>query len=135
MRAARLAVRRQSGVPTDLDIVVAVRDRGGYVAALEVEREARQRAWKRHPFVGQQESGYLGDGLGRRVLGGGPCQLARSFDWLVDKERGEAIADRFLQHAYPVQRAGDALKAFPTRAVKCSCKSRTALRGEKMLPP
>lgn len=97
----------------DLDIVVAVRDRGGYVS----------RHWKSNvklanahgsgtPFVGQQECGYLETASGAEYWAEDRESLARSFDWLTDQGAREQVADRFLHRAYPVQRAADELKAF-----------------------
>jgi len=98
---------------TDLDIVVALRGAGGYVS----------RHWKSNvklanahgsgtPFVGQQECGYIETRTGAEYWAEDAPSLSRAFDWLTDQGAREAIADRFLQGAYPVQRAADALKAF-----------------------
>lgn len=97
----------------DLDVVIALRDDGGYVS----------RHWKSNvklanahgsgtPFVGQQECGYLETASGAEYWAEDRKSLSRAFDWLEDESSREMISDRFLQCAYPVQRAAEALKGF-----------------------
>lgn len=97
----------------ELDIVVAMRDAGGYVS----------RHWKSNvklanahgsgtPFVGQAEYGYTENASGAEYWAEDARDLSVAFDWLKDQGGREAISDRFVQRAYPVERAAYDLKEW-----------------------
>lgn len=99
----------------DLDIVVAMR--GG-----EAECYASGH-WKSNiklanahgsgtPFVGQPECGYTETASGAEYWAKDRHALAMSFDWLMDGGTREQVSERFLQKAYPVERAAKDLKVF-----------------------
>lgn len=97
----------------DLDVVLAFRDRGGYVS----------RHWKSNvklanahgsgtPFVGQPERGYLETASGAEYWAEDRKGLKRAFDWLLDQGTRETISDRFLQKAFTVEHAAAQLQGF-----------------------
>lgn len=97
----------------DVDIVIAMRDGGGYVS----------RHWKSNiklanahgsgtPFVGQAECGYLETATGAEYWAEDEASLATAFDWLESQGAREAVSDRFLQRAFPVEHAAADLGAF-----------------------
>lgn len=98
---------------SDLDIVVAFRDRGGYVS----------RHWKSGvklanahgsgtPFVGQREYGYTETASGAEYWAEDRAGLRVALDWLESRGAREAVSDRFLQKAYPVETAAASLGTF-----------------------
>lgn len=98
---------------SDLDIVLAMRDGCGYVS----------RYWKSGvklvnahgsgtPFVGQPEAGYTENASGAEYWAEDAKGLEIAFDWLLDHSAREAVSDRFLQKAYPVEQAAADLKAW-----------------------
>ena len=97
----------------DLDIVLAMRGRGGYVS----------RHWKSNvklanahgsgtPFVGARESGYLETASGAEYWADDARGLATAFDWLGPREARQSVHTRFLQRAFPVEEAGAQLARF-----------------------
>lgn len=99
----------------ELDIVVAFRGGkwDGYV----------QRRWKSNvklanahgsgtPFVGQVESGYEETASGAEYWAEDMHSVRTAFDWLESQTAREQVSDRFLQAAFPVERAAEQLKAF-----------------------
>ncbi len=92
----------------DADIVVAFRggEWTGYV----------QRHWKSNvklanahgsgtPFIGQQECGYTETATGAEYWAESAEDLRVCFDWLESQTTREQVRDRFLQSAFPVERA------------------------------
>lgn len=107
--------RVNPGRLADLDIVLALRDPdfSGYA----------QRHWKSNvklanahgsgtPFVGQQECGYTETASGAEYWAETPEQLGTCFDWLTSLDTREQVHDRFLQRAYPVDRAARDVTKF-----------------------
>lgn len=97
----------------DVDVVLALRDSTGYAP----------RHWKSNvkcanahgsgtPFIGSRESGYLEMASGCEYWADTPDELRVSLDWLQDRATREHIADRFRQHAYPIERAAATLGEF-----------------------
>lgn len=99
----------------DLDIAVAFRDGQGYVA---FHWKSNVKLANAHgsgtPFVGQPECGYVETASGAEYWAESRNDLVASFDWLESQSNREMIRDRFLQRAYPVERAAVELKAFLT---------------------
>lgn len=100
---------------TDLDIVVAFRagEWTGYV----------QRHWKSNvklanahgsgtPFVGQQECGYLETATGAEYWAENAGELRVALDWLEAQSTREQVRDRFVQAAFPVERAAEILTGW-----------------------
>lgn len=96
-----------------LDIVLAVRDSGGYAG----------RHWKSAvklanahgsgtPFIGQQEAGYLEAATGAEYWTEDQAGLRVCFDWLEAQSTREQVADRFRQRAYTVEAAAADLQGF-----------------------
>ena len=103
------------GQLSELDIVVAFR--GG-----EWDNYAA-RNWKSNvklanahgsgtPFVGQPECGYSETASGAEYWAEDRSSLAMCFDWLESQSTREQVGDRFVQKAYAVDQAAEALKAF-----------------------
>lgn len=97
----------------DVDIVVALRDGGGYVC----------RNWKSAvklanahgsgtPFVGVPEQGYIEQASGAEYWAKDQHGLGVAFDWLKSQSAREQVQDRFLQRAYPVEKAASDLLGF-----------------------
>jgi len=97
----------------DVDVALAFRDGGGYVG----------RHWKSGvklanahasgtPFVGQAECGYTENATGAEYWAEDERSLSIAFDWLLDQGGRESISDRFVQRAYPVERAAQDLKEW-----------------------
>jgi len=97
----------------DVDVVLALRDSGGYVA----------RHWKSGvklanahasgtPFIGQAECGYTENASGAEYWAEDARGLSIAFDWLKDQGGREAISDRFVQRAYSVEQAAADLKEW-----------------------
>jgi hypothetical protein len=97
----------------DCDVVLALRDSKGYAP----------RNWKSNvkianahasgtPFVGCREQGYLENATGAEYWADDPRELRIAFEWLADQSAREFISDRFVQAAYPVERAAQDLKVF-----------------------
>ncbi len=91
----------------DVDIVLALRDpaHNGYA----------QRHWKSNvklanahgsgtPFIGGAEDGYLETSTGAEYWADSEIELHRAFDWLIEQGAREAISDRFLSAALPVEK-------------------------------
>jgi len=97
----------------DLDIVLAVRDGLGYVSS---HWKSAVKLSNAHgsgtPFVGQREIGYLEAASGAEYWADDRKELATCFDWLGSQDTREQVRDRFLQRAYPVERAAKDLTAF-----------------------
>lgn len=99
----------------DLDVVVALRGGhwNGYV----------QRHWKSNvklanahgsgtPFMGQLEDGYTETAAGCEYWIADRTHIGISFNWLESQTTREQIADRFLDAAYPIEKAANALHLF-----------------------
>lgn len=97
----------------DCDVVLALRDQKGYPA----------RHWKSAvklanahasgtPFIGGRESGYMEIATGCEYWADTERELGIAFDWLADQSTREQIHDRFVQAAYPVERAASDLQYF-----------------------
>lgn len=99
----------------DLDIVVAVRgDHWQSYAA---------RHWKSNvklanahgsgtPFVGNPEWGYMETGSGCEFWVDSGAHLPEAFDRLTPRSQREQVADRFVQKAYPLEKAAEDLCRF-----------------------
>lgn len=98
----------------DLDIVLALRcgQWDGYAT----------RHWKSNvklanahgsgtPFVGQRDCGYAETASGAEYWTETAVGLGVCFEWLASKSAREQVHERFLQRAYPVERAAGDLKA------------------------
>lgn len=97
----------------DCDVVLALRDQKGYPA----------RNWKSGvklanahasgtPFIGCREAGYLELATGCEYWADNEREIGVALDWLADKTTREQVQDRFLQAAYPVERAASDLMRF-----------------------
>jgi len=97
----------------DCDVVLALRSQKGYPA----------RAWKSGvklenahasgtPFIGCRESGYAEIATGCEYWADTADELRVALDWLADQSTRELIHDRFVQGAYPVERAASDLLRF-----------------------
>lgn len=99
----------------DVDIVVALRagEWNGYA----------QKHWKSGvklanahasgtAFVGQAECGYMENATGCEYWAENQRELSVSFDWLESQSTREQVSDRFVQAAYPVERAASELTKF-----------------------
>jgi len=97
----------------DLDIVLAVRDDLGYVSS---HWKSAVKLANAHgsgtPFIGQREMGYLETASGAEYWAEDRKDLSVCFDWLESQETREMVHDRFVQCAYPVERAAANLTAF-----------------------
>lgn len=97
----------------DLDIVVAFRDGLGYAP---FHWKSNVKLANAHgsgtPFIGQREMGYLETASGAEYWAEEPKELTMCFDWLESQSTRELVRDRFLQRAYPVERAAADLAAF-----------------------
>lgn len=97
----------------DLDIVVAFRDGLGYAP---FHWKSNVKLANAHgsgtPFIGQREMGYLETATGAEYWAEEPKELTMCFDWLESQSTREQVRDRFLQRAYPVERAAADLTAF-----------------------
>lgn len=97
----------------DCDIVLALRDARGYPA----------RHWKSGvklanahgsgtPFIGCREAGYIETATGCEYWADNSAELRVALIWLADQSARELIHERFVQAAYPVERAAADLMAF-----------------------
>jgi hypothetical protein len=57
------------------------------------------------PFVGQPDDGYRETASGAEYWTESAAGLGICFEWLASQGAREAVSDRFLQRAYPVERA------------------------------
>lgn len=98
---------------SDADIVIAVRDGGGYVS----------RHWKSGvklanahgsgtPFIGNRECGYLETAEGAEYWADDRKELVACLDLLTGQRTRREVGERFQQQAYSVERAADDLKAW-----------------------
>lgn len=99
----------------EVDAVVAFR--GGEWAGYTT------RHWKSHvklanahgtgtPFLGQRESGYLENACGREFWVDSVTELRGALDWMADQDVRRDISERFHAHAYRLEHAARALRAF-----------------------
>lgn len=99
----------------ELDIVVAVRG-GAYAGYVPEHWKSNVKLANAHgsgtPFAGQLERGYLETATGAERWLESPNQLRALFDALESRSAREAIRDRFLANAYPVESAAADLRAF-----------------------
>lgn len=97
----------------DLDIVLAFRDGMGYVP---FHWKSNVKLANAHgsgtPFVGQREMGYVETATGAEYWAEERKDLTMCFDWLETQDTREVVRDRFLQRAYPVERAAADLTEF-----------------------
>jgi len=97
----------------DCDIVIAVRNAKGYPprhwkSAVKLENAHASGT----PFIGARECGYTEIATGCEYWADGPGEFRTALDWLADQSTRELICDRFVQSAYPVERAAADLHAF-----------------------
>lgn len=96
----------------DLDIVVAFRG-GEWTGYVPRHWKSNVKLANAHgsgtPFVGQQECGYLETGTGAEYWAENAAELRVAFDWLSAQSTREQVRDRFLQAAFPVERAAATL--------------------------
>lgn len=99
----------------DLDIVVAMRG-GVWSGYVQKHYKSAVKLANAHgsgtPFIGAQESGYIESATGAEYWAHDQSGLGVCFDWLEDQGAREQIHDRFLQAAYPVEKAAADLKAW-----------------------
>lgn len=99
----------------ELDIVLALR--GGQWDGYP------QRHWKSNvklanahgsgtPFVGQPECGYLETASGAEYWAEDARGLRVALDWLTPQDNRLQISERFIQKAYPIEKAAGDLKEF-----------------------
>jgi hypothetical protein len=97
----------------DCDVVLAVRNSKGYAprhwkSGVKLENAHASGT----PFIGARECGYTEIATGCEYWADGPGELRVALDWLVDQSAREQIHDRFVQSAYPVERAAADLQKF-----------------------
>lgn len=97
----------------DCDVVLAVRNSKGYAprhwkSGVKLENAHASGT----PFIGARECGYTEIATGCEYWADGPGELRIALDWLVDQSAREQIHDRFVQAAYPVERAASDLQQF-----------------------
>lgn len=99
----------------DLDIVLAVRG-GAWDGYVPAHWKSNVKLANAHgsgtPFVGQAEQGYLETASGAEYWAAEPAGLRTCFEWLEDQGTREQVRDRFLQRAYPLERAAEDLLGF-----------------------
>lgn len=99
--------------PADADIMLGLRDDGGYVCA---NWKSGVKLANAHasgtPFIGQPEAGYLENSTGIEQWVATPAQLADAFDMLEPHPLRLEIAERFRHKAYPVEHAARDLRKF-----------------------
>lgn len=92
----------------DLDIAVAIRG-GEWTGYVQQNWKSNVKLANAHgsgtPFVGQMEAGYIETATGCEYWAHDKTGLPVCFDWLEDQGARELIHDRFLQAAFPVDRA------------------------------
>lgn len=97
----------------DVDILVALRDGGGYVCQ---HWKSGVKLANAHasgtPFVGQPECGYIENQTGGEQWVGGAKAVGSAFDELELRAARLDIAERFRRKAYPVERAAADLRKF-----------------------
>lgn len=97
----------------DLDIVLALRDGGGYVSG---HWKSGVKLANAHasgtPFIGQAECGYLETASGSERWIESRSDLSQAFDSLTPHAERMAVARRFLPSTYCVDRAADELMGF-----------------------
>lgn len=97
----------------DVDVILALRDSAGYAP----------RHWKSNvklanahgsgtPFIGCREAGYIETASGAEYWADTPSELRMALDWLKSQEAREAVSDRFMARAFPVEQAAERLKEF-----------------------
>lgn len=97
----------------DCDIVLAMRNVKGYAprhwkSAVKLENAHASGT----PFIGARECGYTEIATGCEYWGDGAGELRIALNWLADQSARELVSDRFLQAAYPVERAAADLRRF-----------------------
>lgn len=99
----------------DVDIVVALRA-GEWNGYAQKHYKSNVKLANAHasgtPFIGQMECGYLETATGCEYWAENPKELSVSFDWLESQSTREQVSDRFVQAAYPVERAASELTKF-----------------------
>lgn len=97
----------------ELDIVVAMRDGGGYVS----------RHWKSNvklanahgsgtPFVGQAECGYIETASGAEYWAEDDASLRTALDWLTPQDNRQVVSDRFRNKALTVEAMAGRLSEY-----------------------
>lgn len=104
--------RVNPGTLADCDIVLAMRDGGGYVCE---HWKSGVKLANAHgsgtPFIGQRECGYLENAAGSEVWCDGK-DIGQALDSLVDVTIRRQIAEQFRKRAFTVEQAADMLKEF-----------------------
>jgi hypothetical protein len=100
---------------SDCDVILALRDAKGYAprnwkSGVKLENAHASGT----PFIGSREAGYLEIATGCEYWADTQSQLRIALGWLADVTTREQICDRFVQAAYPVERAAADLHAFLT---------------------
>lgn len=99
----------------DVDIVLALRG-GKWDGYVTQNWKSNVKMANAHgsgtPFVGSPEAGYREMASGAEYWARNLGELRTSFDWLSDQRTREQVADRFVQKAYPIERAAEAYRAF-----------------------
>jgi len=98
----------------DVDIVIALRS-GPWACYATQHWKSNVKLANAHgsgtPFVGQRECGYLETASGAEYWTESATGIGVCFDWLMSQTAREQVSDRFLQGAYPVERAAADLLA------------------------
>jgi hypothetical protein len=97
----------------DCDVVLALRDAKGYAPR---NWKSGVKAENAHasgtPLIASREAGYLEIATGCEYWADCQHDLGVSLEWLTDQSTREQICDRFVQAAYPVERAAADLHSF-----------------------
>jgi hypothetical protein len=92
----------------DLDIVLALRC-GPWDSYAGKHWKSNVKLANAHasgtPFIGQTESAYLETASGAEYWTASAAGLGVCFEWLASQSTREQVSDRFVQKAYPVERA------------------------------
>lgn len=99
----------------DVDVVVAFRG-GQFAGYVPKHWKSNVKLANAHgsgtPFIGQRECGYVETASGCEYWADNTKSLRTSFDWLLAQSTRELVHDRFVQAAYPVEKAAADLGAF-----------------------
>lgn len=99
----------------DVDIVVAFRA-GEWNGYAQKHYKSNVKLANAHasgtPFIGQMECGYLETATGCEYWAENAKELSVSFDWLESQSTREQVSDRFVQAAYPVEKAASEVAKF-----------------------
>lgn len=98
---------------SEIDIVLAMRDNGGYVSK---NWKSGVKLANAHasgtPFIGQPECGYLENASGAEYWAESMEDVRMAFDWLDSYDARKSVSEKFRQNAYSVNQAASDLKRF-----------------------